>query len=259
MSFWSSEKLKDVLSQGKLIEPYDKEKDKDAIKYGAYELSLGSEAYLTSYEDNRKKVLSDGEQLVIPPGQFGLLLTEEKITIPNDAIGFISIKAGIKFRGLINVSGFHVDPGFSGKLKFSVYNAGSRDIVLQRKRRVFLLWLSDLDQPTKPYAGEHAYQSEITPEDVMQISGKIASPGQLKKEIEDLKIDFDKDIQTLNHKLDNIKWVLTALLSIATGLAVFSLRGCVPSSGQITIPKQTITPPIQATNVTNMQPSSPNK
>ena len=200
MAFWSSEKLKEVLSQGILIEPYDKEKDKDAIKYGAYELSLGSEAYLTSYEDNRKKAISDGEQLVIPPGQFGLLLTEEKITIPNDAIGFISIKAGIKFRGLVNVSGFHVDPGFSGKLKFSVYNAGSRDIVLQRKRRVFLLWLSDLDQPTKPYAGEHAYQSEITPEDVMQIAGKIASPGQLKKEIEDLKISFDKEIQTLNHR-----------------------------------------------------------
>lgn len=259
MAFWSSEKLKDVLSHGKLIEPYDKEKDKDAIKYGAYELSLGSEAYLTSYEDNRKQSISDGEQLVIPPGQFGLLLTEEKITIPNNAIGFISIKAGIKFRGLVNISGFHVDPGFSGKLKFSVYNAGSRDIVLQRKRRLFLLWLSDLDQPTQPYAGEHAYQSEITPEDVMQIAGKIASPGQLKKEIEELKISFDKEIQTLNHRADNIKVVLTVLLTIALGLVASFFKGCVPSSGQLPIPKQTITQPIQATNVANMQSSSTNK
>jgi hypothetical protein len=160
-------------------------------------------------------------------------LTEEKITIPNNAIGFISIKAGIKFRGLVNISGFHVDPGFSGKLKFSVYNAGSRDIVLQRKRRLFLLWLSDLDQPTQPYAGEHAYQSEITPEDVMQIAGKIASPGQLKKEIEELKISFDKEIQTLNHRADNIKVVLTVLLTIALGLDASFFKGCVPSSGQL--------------------------
>jgi dCTP deaminase len=259
MSFWSSEKLKEVLSEGKLIEPYDNEKDQHSIKYGAYELSLGSEAYITSYEDNKKKTLNDGEQLVIPPGQFGLLLTEEKVTIPTNAIGFISIKAGTKFRGLVNVSGFHVDPGFSGKLKFSVYNAGSRDIVLQRKRRLFLLWLSDLDRPTQPYAGNHAYQSEITPEDVMQIAGKIASPGQLQKEIQELKVSFNKDIQTLTHKLDNIKWVLTALLSVATGLAVFSLRGCVPIDNQNSHESKTTNSIVQVTNIADTQPKTTGK
>jgi len=261
MAFWSSEKLRTASLEGKIIEPYDNA----AVKYGAYELSLGSEAFLTSYDDNKKKTLAEGEQVVIPPGQFGLLLTEEKISVPNNAIGFISIKAGIKFKGLVNVSGFHVDPGFSGKLKFSVYNAGSRDIVLQRKRRVFLLWLSDLDQPTQPYAGEHAYQSEITPEDVMQIAGKIASPGQLKNDIRDLAIKFDKEIQTLQHKVDNkvqglehrvdtINWKLTAVLSIATGLLAFSLRGCLPSSDQHVTPKQTPTQPIQSTNAVSAQP-----
>ena len=73
-------------------------------------------------------------QLVIPPGQFGLLITEEVVQVPMDAIAFISIKAGIKFRGLVNVSGFHADPGFSGKLKFAVYNAGSQRLVLDRVR-----------------------------------------------------------------------------------------------------------------------------
>src|SRR5689334_22348820 len=144
MAFWNSEKLKQVISVGKFVEPFDEK----AVKHGAYELSLGPEAFLTSDDDNKKDILDEGEQLVIPPGQFGLLLTEEKVRIPNNAIGFISIKAGIKFRGLVNVSGFHVDPGFSGRLKFSVYNAGSQNIVLQRKERVFLLWFSDLDQPT---------------------------------------------------------------------------------------------------------------
>jgi dCTP deaminase len=266
MAFWSSEKFRATLLEVKIIEPYDE----TAVKYGAYELSLGSEAFLTSYDDNKKKTLADGEQVVIPPGQFGLLLTEEKVSVPDNAIGFISIKAGIKFKGLVNVSGFHVDPGFSGKLKFSVYNAGSRDIVLQRKRRVFLLWFSDLDQPTQPYSGEHAYQSEITPEDVMQIAGKIASPGQLKNDIRDLANQFEKQIHTLEHELekkvqgldhrvDMINWKLTALLSIATGLLAFSLRGCFPASEPHTTIKPTLTQPVQTTNNVNGPPLAPIK
>ena len=64
------------------------------------------------------------QNLVIPPGQFGLILTNEVVTIPNDLIGFISIKAKIKFRGLINVSGFHVDPGFHGH---GIFTLGTGD------------------------------------------------------------------------------------------------------------------------------------
>ena len=48
----------------------------------------------------------------IPPGQFAFLLTEEVVSVPPDALAFISIRAKTKFRGLVNVSGFHVDPGY---------------------------------------------------------------------------------------------------------------------------------------------------
>ena len=178
MSFWSSEKIKEVTAKTPLVEPYDEK----AVAHGAYELGLGPEAFLTSDDENKKTVLDEGEQLVIPPGQFCLLLTEEKVFIPNNAIGLISIKAGVKFRGLINVSGFHVDSGFQGRLKFSVYNAGSQNIVLQRKQRVFLLWFCDLDRATSDtYKGTRINQSEISTEDVMRMQGEIASPWTAQK------------------------------------------------------------------------------
>src|SRR6266542_3516987 len=201
MAFWSSEKLKQRQQlQPNLVEPFEN----GAVKHGAYELSLGPEAFLTSYDDGKKRILTDSEQLVIPPGQFGLLLTEEQVSVPNNAIGFISIKAGIKFRGLVNVSGFHVDPGFSGRLKFSVYNAGSQNIVLERKQRVFLVWFSDLDQPTTHvYSGVHANQNEITPDDVMRMQGEIASPGQLRKEL-----------QELENKVRVLQWMLGVLVTV---------------------------------------------
>ena len=57
--------------------------------------------------------------------------TREEVRIPSNVLAFISIKASVKFDGLVNISGFHVDPGFHGRLKFSVYNAGSQPIFLQ--------------------------------------------------------------------------------------------------------------------------------
>ena len=184
MAFWGTQTLRRRLPLEKLVEPYYEER----VKHGAYELALGPEAYITSSSEQKKKKIDVGDQVVIPPGQFGLLLTEEKVSIPRDAIGLISIKASVKFRGLVNVSGFHVDPGFTGRLKFSVYNAGSQNILLSRHQAVFLIWFSTLDEPTDyPYDGNHQNQNEITSEDVMQIEGDISSPGALKKQMEEMR------------------------------------------------------------------------
>lgn len=254
MSYWSSETLKQRGAEGHLISDFKP----NAVKHGAYELSLGPETFLTSDEDNKKKTLEDGQQVVIPPGQFGLLLTEEKVTIPGNAIGFISIKAGIKFRGLVNVSGFHVDPGFAGRLKFSVYNAGSQNIVLQRKQPVFLLWLSDLDQATTDlYDGVHAYQSEITPNDVMLIQGKVASPGQLQHEIKNLENKIQTEIKELEHRVDNLKWVFTVVAALLVSVLGFALRGCLQSGVQSSPIQQTPSTTIQKPNPSMIQSQTP--
>jgi dCTP deaminase len=232
MSFWSSEKIKEITAKNPLVEPYDEK----AVAHGAYELGLGPEAFLTSDDENKKTVLDEGEQLVIPPGQFCLLLTEEKVFIPNSAIGLISIKAGVKFRGLINVSGFHVDSGFQGRLKFSVYNAGSQNIVLQRKQRVFLLWFCDLDRTTSDtYKGTRINQSEISTEDVMRMQGEIASPGQLRKEIQEVQTN----VRVLN-------WSLGILVTIVFGFIFLFLRGNIQPTSSATQPAQVTMQPTNA-------------
>jgi len=80
-----------------------------------------------------KTTVGVGKQIAIPPGQLALLITEEEVAIPTNRIGFISIKFTAKMRGLINVSGFHVDPGFKGKLKFSVLTqvVGTQSLILE--------------------------------------------------------------------------------------------------------------------------------
>src|SRR5258705_5361765 len=120
------------------------------IKQAAYELSLGDEAFRTDAEKGKPEIFDDKNKTIeINPGQFALLLTKEEVTIPDDKLAFISIKAGEKLKGLLNVSGFHVDPGFKGKLLFSVYNAGPSTITLKTGEPYFLIWFSDLKTALK--------------------------------------------------------------------------------------------------------------
>lgn len=179
MAFWSSELARKRLPADKLIVPYDKER----VRHGAYELGLGAEAYVTSGGEKRK--LKVNEHVTIPPGQFGLLHTHERVKVPADAIALISIKAGVKLKGLVNVSGFHVDPGFEGQLMFSVYNAGSRPVALACGEPTFLIWFCNLTDTTAHlYNGNHQGQSGISAKAVMEIQGDIASPQSLLERLQ---------------------------------------------------------------------------
>jgi len=147
--FWSSETLAQKLPS--LISPYSE----DRIDCAAYTLSVGDEVYVSPSDQavDPKAVtirrLSPGQSFAIPPGQFAFLITYETVSVPSDAIALISIRARVKFRGLVNVSGFHVDPGYVGQLTFSVFNAGPVPIHLKQGDRAFLIWYANLDRPTE--------------------------------------------------------------------------------------------------------------
>src|SRR5438046_2720021 len=134
MTFWSGERLEAELPS--LISDFSK----DRIDCASYRLRLGGEAFVTRDDLLRGSpatpltdALEDhppNDKVVIPPGQFAFLITEEIVRVPPSAMALISMRVSQKFKGLINVSGFHVDPGFSGKLLYSVYNAGPQPIFL---------------------------------------------------------------------------------------------------------------------------------
>ncbi len=209
MAYLSSQKIVALQESDKIILPFDENR----VKSGAYELSLGSEAFRTDSKDRKKEILKDKkEQVVINPGQFALLLTEETVNIPLDKIAFISIKAGIKLSGLVNVSGFHVDPGFKGKLLFSVYNAGSGQISLEQGKPSFLIWFANIDEEDKkPYKGDHNEQNSIPLKyiDALSKPGELASPNVLLDKINETK-----------HLKTKIEWVVLVILTLSIGLSV---------------------------------------
>ena len=210
--FWSSETLRQLLPD--LIEHYEPER----VKHCSYEMCLGDAAYVTnrfgsSLEQQELDINLDmQDRVVIPPGQFALLITEEKIRIPDNALGFISIRSGAKLRGLVNVSGFHVDPGYEGKLIFGVFNAASSDIVISRGQNIFLLWYASLDSRTKDnYIGEHQGRTGIRDDEIMNLHGPAYNPTALAarlKTIEDLDpVSLEARVRSLEDRQQRrTKW-----------------------------------------------------
>lgn len=219
MTFWGGARL---LKEGKakaIVQPFDERK----IDCSAYTLTLGSEAYVTpSFGDSPRNSVKQcldcpelvdiggvlqmrgGGIVVIPPGQFAFLLTEETISIPPETMGFISLKSKPKFGGLINVSGFHVDPGFRGKLIFSVFNAGPRSLQIARGDPLFLLWIADL-------SGEVQKRFQKTTVGYAEISSDLVTKVATE----------NHSLQSLSQKVERLTGLVTLVISVATAMAIF--------------------------------------
>lgn len=194
--FWSTSTLKSKLPQ--LIEGYTEER----LDIASYRLCVGSQVYVSPTGDDGDPLhratqeLRENASFVIPAGQFGFILTEERIKIPGDAIGFISIRAGYKFRGLVNVSGFHVDPGYEGRLIYSVFNAGPGPVHLRRGEECFVIWLASLDHAEEPATAKFGPE-KLSGELTERIAGGLQSFASLDAKIDKETKALEKRIVTL--------------------------------------------------------------
>ncbi len=147
------------------------------------DLRLGDQ-YFVSREKHPKK-LEKGSFLVIEPGDFAILTTYEYMYVPEDLLGLISLRYKYKKSGLINISGFHVDPGYVGRLLFSVYNSGPKSVVLTYKEPVFMIMYDELKESVFKGYGE-GYEN-ITVDVVSELIGYSISPIHLEKRIKSLE------------------------------------------------------------------------
>ena len=215
MAFLGNKSILECIRKNEIVEPFDEKR----VKNGAYELSLGGQVFQTNSILREIKKLDKDSIIHIEPGQFALLLTEEKVKIPKVKIAFISIKSKIKFKGLVNVSGFHVDPDFEGKLLFSVYNAGPATIVLKRGENYFPMWLAELTEK-QTYKGTHTNQNSIPLNPIEALSqGELNSPQVLMKEINHSNYriaSLEKDNKANNYiAITALGFILALVLKLA--------------------------------------------
>jgi dCTP deaminase len=233
VSFWSGETL--VKELGSIVDPFDQ----NSIDCSAYTLAIGDEIFVSPDESASRpltetiKKLPAGGAFTIPPGQFAFLLTRETVKIPANVLGFISMKTALKWKGLVNVSGFHVDPGFHGRLMFAVLNAGPATVHLKQGMPAFLIWFADLDGTSEgKFVKSDPVQEAINPDKLVGISGPVLSLVGLAKRIEDQEKRLSDRIHQAEKLGEKKTTLFTLLLTVAVGVFLLLLRGCQDSSAK---------------------------
>lgn len=162
--------------------------DEDPV---GYDLRLGEEVYV-SRKPVPFRLTGVSPSLVIEPGDFALLTTLESIHIPTDLVGFISLKFSIGRTGLVNISGFHVDPGYRGKIIFAVHNAGPSDVILRYREPTFKLLMATLTRRLKfdKHVGKYPGFTKIPPEFIQGLRGGPISIRSLDRRLERLQDRF---------------------------------------------------------------------
>lgn len=213
MAFWSGPTIRERLST--LVDT----PDPACVDGAAYTLKVGAEYYVTPTDRSSDpktrtlRTLASREAFAIPPGQFAYVMTEEVVTIPTNVLAFISVRARVKWKGLVNVSGFHVDPGYQGRLTFAVFNAGPAPIHLRQGDPTFLIWFADLDQDAAEFA-KHATMP-VTHMDVTVLNHVAGELNSLEGLAEKLRTT-DRE---LRDKINDIKSA-NAIMYVAAGIVV---------------------------------------
>lgn len=214
--FWGPKKLKDELSE-RLGEDFCG----DRVDGASYQLRIGDEIYVSptaeAADPGTKSIvrLKEEEAFTIPPGQFAFILTKELVEVRLDEIAFISIRARTKYRGLVNVSGFHVDPGFKGHLTFAVFNAGPVAVHLRQGQPIFLIWYACISDSVCEYREPGPWQ--IQSEWISGIGGKLHSLASLASSVDEVE-------QKLQRRLDSVTKEL-AIFRVVAAIAVTALIG----------------------------------
>jgi dCTP deaminase len=253
MAFWSGEKL--LENKGVIIPFSDGQVD-----CNAYTLRMGDCYYRTADLDTgyeqKKTFLKDAESFLIPAGQFAYLLTKEEVNIPHYAMAFISMRTPMKFQGLINVSGFHVDPGYNGKLVYAVYNASPSPIQICENDKVFKIWFCDIDRVSEQFY--HGIPlNDISNDIIKGMSKEIFSLQSVANKIRDLENKMDAKLAGLQPTIDFLtNFYRAILIGIVIAFLAFvfpiALKSGQEFVGRIWPPRPAIVSPAQPS-----QPPSP--
>lgn len=99
---------------------------------------------------NRPDLPVGKTEYILKPGRTAVVLTREELKMPNDliAIGFPPSKQ-LSSQGILMTNPGQVDPGYQGRLRFTVINMGRKDFIFRQGDVIVSLILMRLKSPAQ--------------------------------------------------------------------------------------------------------------
>ncbi len=201
----SDQQILEFMEQGDII---IEDFDESCLKPASYDMRLGKEAFISS----RKEKINVEEMglLRIPPGEFAIVVTYEKIKLSKRIAASIGLRSYFARKGLVLLAGPQIDPGFEGRLTLVLFNASPKEAILRYKEPFCTIEFHQLIvEATKGYQGRYQQQNSIRLEDIeyfTELSGMTI--GEILKTMEGVTSSINElstDVKVLSQSIGDLK------------------------------------------------------
>lgn len=86
---------------------------------------------------------------ILEPGQTAIVTTLEEFSLPGSMAGIGFPPSTVSFRGILMTNPGHIDPGYAGRMRFTLINMGNGGYPLKRKEVIVTVLLFELSAPAQ--------------------------------------------------------------------------------------------------------------
>ena len=200
------------------------------LKPASYDLTVGREYYL--YQPNhgssalRAPVvdsLRKGGSFAIYPNGVCFILTEERVALPRDLSGSLSLPLGLIKQGVVLARQPSLDPGYQGYLVAMLYNLSNKEVLLRRGDHLLSVEFHILDRPAEedyPEESDAKYMGLSTLSDLLD-RPLVSTLQGMREEISSVNQQMSDWKNQVFRYLTIILTVLTVLIAVMTLLSAF--------------------------------------
>ena len=205
----NDENIEQLASSGKLIiENFDRKR----LKQACYELRAGNVYYDLAQDANRIEI-EPTSYILLKPRQHVVIITLEKLDLPDDLLGRILTKGKLFSIGLLPVNTY-ADPGFHGNLGIVFFNASTNYLKISVGEPIAKIEFTRLQHAVKQrYHGQHGYQTRIwpIPTDMVMTKDEISNDDRVFPIDQELLLSYGADVFGVVHRISRYHRALIIL------------------------------------------------
>jgi len=234
------EDIKQAVKEYKLLEPFDEKR----LKGASYDIAAGETVILVYAEEFggiSPLSLSIKGSINIPPGHEFIVYSLEKVNIPSNMKGRLSLRSHLATQ-LISFAGGIIDPGYKGFLFLPLANLGDSPFTITYGQPLVVAEFTRLAKPTDTYTEEPILRisKDRLPTlptrrvyDILELSKRIDDANEQIKDLSEKIKDYGPQI-TATKAL--IEFVILAAIGGSLAGIILALLSRIPEHSIWAIP-----------------------
>ncbi len=186
-----------------------------SVQPASVDLHIGSIYIPRKNRDEPGGYLNPLSAQILKPGGTAVIVTQEELRLPPDIAAFGFPPSSVSFHGILMTNPGHVDPGYVGRLRFTVINMGHDDYPFREGDRIVTLLFVRLSSScTQSWIQRHGGvpAGPPTEEDINRLSADFL---QIKNRA---KTIAEEAVRKAELRIKTMQWLVPALVTLMIAL-----------------------------------------